>query len=114
MLRNSFLLIFLFLFLSHRTYSELLPLYGLFLLRHCILKYVTVQSQPPKCYAFRRCGVSVKWIFTQKCSVMQACLTLLHENPLGSERLLKYTYFLPASSYIYCKHSSQNRRLHAP
>ena len=59
MLRNSFLLIFLFLFLSHRTYSELLPLYGLFLLRHCILKYVTVQSQPPKCYAFRRCGVSV-------------------------------------------------------
>lgn len=63
MLRNSFLLIFLFLFLSHRTYSELLPLYGLFLLRHCIVKY---------------------------------------------------TYFLPASSYIYCKHSSQNRRLHAP
>ena len=23
-------------------------------------KIVTVQSQPPKCYAFRRCGVSAK------------------------------------------------------
>ena len=27
----------------------------------CFLtNYVTVQSQPPKCYAFRRCGVSAK------------------------------------------------------
>ena len=31
-----------------------------------------VQSQPPKCCAFRRCGVSAKWIYVQKCSFMQA------------------------------------------
>ena len=51
--------------------------------------YVTVQSQPPKCFAFRRCGVSAKWIYVQKCSFMQACFTLLHINPLGSEQLQK-------------------------
>ena len=27
---------------------------------------VTVQSQPPKCYAFRRCGVSAKENFKRK------------------------------------------------
>ena len=47
---------------------------------------VTVQSQPRK-LSFSRCGVSAKYIFTVKCSRMQAFITFNRKNMLGSEQL---------------------------
>ena len=61
--------------------------------------YVTVQSQPRK-LSFSRCGVSAKYIFTVKCSRMQAFITFNRKNMLGSEQLQIYYVIEEDTIYI--------------